>query len=303
MTVANYLQPKLDPRLDAGETVFLARELEVISSKNYERKYTELKARKHFPVSFEGGNGAATITSRYYDRKGRAQLGLGFPRVSVTRAEMTTTVRSITDSYGYDFQEVRNARQAGVPLEQAEASAARRAIAEEENRLAYVGDADTGLLGAFTHPNTPIQVAAFPINGNTDYNQVQTVFNNAINGIMNLSKGIAKANTILMSVDDYTWIASTVRNANTDTTMLELLKKSHPGVEFDWCVEAANASSIGKAVLFAYVRDEEYVVMRVPSDYEELPPFWDGVATTVNCHERFAGIEWHYAGSVLVELP
>lgn len=52
-------------RMDAGESIFFARELEYIKAKTYDIKFPQLKARELLPVEFEANAGAEStlITS------------------------------------------------------------------------------------------------------------------------------------------------------------------------------------------------------------------------------------------------
>jgi len=291
----------LQTRRDANEALFLARQLEFITGKVYERKYADLKCRIHFPVSFEGGPGAESITYRFLDRVGVAQIGYNFPRVQVRATEHTVKIKPLTASYEFTFQEARYAMQAGVPMDTQLAMAAKRAIAERENSIAYLGDAESGLVGAFSHPNVGVQVAANPISSASTPDQIIAVVNSAINGIKSLSRGIEQPNTVLVTVAALTHMATTPRSANTDTTILGFLENAHPQIEFDWCNECSGAGTNGRDVMFVYVRNEDNLVLRIPQDFEQLTPFWNGSSTLVNCHERIGGVQMFYASALIVE--
>ncbi|MBW4469314.1 MAG: DUF2184 domain-containing protein [Stenomitos rutilans HA7619-LM2] len=296
--------------LDAGEGLFFARQLEYIVPQLYQVKYAEQRARVHFPVSFEGGNGIKTITYRAIDRRGKAKIvtnwSTDFPRVNVLAREVSNKVVSLGDSYGYDFQEIRSAAQANTPLEQLEANAAQMAITELENSLAYFGDANANVYGAFNNPSVPITYAAYPLAlGGTlavTVDQVVSVFNTAINGVLVTSRGVERVNMILVPLKVWTFLSVTRLGSYNDRTLMEYLEKVFPGVVFDWCNECSGAGPNGQDIMFSYVRDDMHCNLLVPSDFEQLPVFSDGATFSVKCHERFAGVRLPYPASCLLTI-
>lgn len=291
----------------AGESLFFARQLEYIRSKLYEKKFPARKARIHFPVNTEGGSGLETITHRMVTRAGLAAIGMGFPRSEISMREFSSPVRPLTSSYGWDIQELRKAMRAGTDLNTAKANAAKAAIIDLENLLAYVGDPETGLIGAFNHPNIPRIPAPYVISSNgssstSTPDQIIAVYNLAINQSFVLSRGVEEATMVLSTPSAHAYISSTPRGTVNDTTILEFLQKAHPNVDFDWCNELVGAGTAGTDAIFAYTRDEDHVTLNIPSPFEQLPEHQRGAAEwEVGCMESFGGIEYRYATGVLVD--
>src|SRR5262249_12893374 len=146
-------------KLDANEQIFFERQLESVKAKTYDVKYPNLKARTLIPVSFETPQGAKSITYYQYDQVGMAKIvanyAKDFPRVTIKGKKFTSPVEGLGDSYGYTIDDIKAAAMAGVALEQREANAAKRAMAQLENRLAYFGDTQTNIPGFFTNANVP----------------------------------------------------------------------------------------------------------------------------------------------------
>lgn len=317
-TSGNYDNPALKERLDqivrqigshldADDTIFFARQLELIESQLYMAKYPALKGRIHFPVNFEGGPNIQTITNRMYDRVGRARIGLDFPRVGLKGKEQPISIHSITDSYSYNFQEIRYASHVGMNLDASEAMVASRAMAEEEDRLIYHGDTETGLIGAFTHPNLPTQIAGYDLlDDGITAQQFESVFTRAMSSLANLSNQIIHADTILMPDTIWQRAASRPYSTTGDSSkkILGVLQESFPQINFDWCLPCRSASKRGKDILYVYAKAQEYMEIRIPSDFETFPPHInEKEETIVNCHERFGGAQFRYANAVIVELP
>ena len=145
--------------LDADGAFFFQRQLEHIKSKSYDVRYADLKARELFPVSNEGGAGITSITYRTYDQVGAAKIINAYaddlPRADVKGKETSIPVRSVGISYGYDLDEIQSSQMVGASLDQRRANAARRAVEQVVNDVAFYGDTTSGLPGLFSNPNIP----------------------------------------------------------------------------------------------------------------------------------------------------
>lgn len=291
----------------AGESLFFARQLEYIRPKVYEKKFPARKARQHFPVNTEGGSGLESITHRMTNRAGIAAIGMGFPRTEISVREFTSPVKPLSSSYGWDLMELRKAMRTGMDLALYKANNAKQAIIDLENQLAYIGDPESGLIGAFNHPNIPRIPATYPIssNGSTSTStpdQIIATFNLAINQVFVLSRGVERATACLMTPSAHAYISATNRSTLNDTTILQYLQKAHPEVDFDWCSEAVGAGTAGSDILFAYTRDEDHIKLNIPSPFEQLPEFQSNIGNwEVGCVESFGGIEYIYATALVVD--
>ena len=138
-------------KLDAGESAFFARELEYVIAQTYDVQYKELKAFSLLPISSEAGVGATEITWRQYSKVGMAQIiadyARDFPRADVDGTEHTSKVKGIGVSYGYSIEEIRRSQMVGKRLDQRKAEAARRAVDQKINSIAFSGDSAHGLGG------------------------------------------------------------------------------------------------------------------------------------------------------------
>jgi hypothetical protein len=119
-------------RLDRGESVFFAREVEHIKTQTYDAKPKELKGLMLIPISTDASPGARLITYRRYASVGFAKIisdyANDFPRVDVYGEEESIKVYSIGDSYGYNIMEIREAAMTpGKNLELRRATSACRA--------------------------------------------------------------------------------------------------------------------------------------------------------------------------------
>jgi hypothetical protein len=290
--------------MDANQELFFARQHELIEQELYEQRYPVLKARSHFSVNFSGGPTINTITARVMDRYGMAAVGYGFPRVGVRAREYTIPIKPITVSWGYNFQEIREAQAVGMDLDNAEALSGRRAVAETENKISYRGDPESGLLGAFTHPNFSVMVGTVPLVEGTPSAQIVGQFNRLINAIGILSKGVEMANACLMTKELMSFLESTPYSDNApQITLMERIRSSHKEVEFDWCNDCMGAGSGGEDIIFAYNRDRENMELRVPHDFEVFDPIMQPKQQyIVEAHERFGGLQVRFAVGIIYEV-
>lgn len=287
-------------KLDADESIFFGRELESVKSKTYDKKFTNLKARQILPVSFEAGAGAETIKYEQFDQVGMAKIvrdyANDFRAADVVAKEFRSPVKSLGSAYKYSVQDVRAARMAGKSLEQRKANAAKRAIMQSENRIAYFGDADHGLGGMLNNANVP--VVALPHAGawsGLTADQILANLNANANNAISASNGVETPNTMLLPTAEYSLIASTPRSSTSDTTILEYFVKNNPFIEsVDWLEELKDAGAGSTPRIVSYRRDPDWLTLEIPQDFEQFPVQEKGLAFEVPVHQRIGGVLIYY---------
>ncbi|WP_346235723.1 family 1 encapsulin nanocompartment shell protein [Lysinibacillus telephonicus] len=119
-------------------------DLEAIDKKVYEAKKEELKARTIFNLKTDVPAGAETYSYDVITRSGSAKiLAPGADDIPLVDADMerhTESIYSIAAAFRLSVQEIRQAQLARRPIETTKADTARKAIAEKENRLVWIGD-------------------------------------------------------------------------------------------------------------------------------------------------------------------
>lgn len=296
------------PHLDAVESIFASRELEEIRSKTYEVKYVNLIARNLIPVDSTIDPGVAVVIYRIYDMVGTAKIIADYaddlPRADVVVTEATVKPKNLGDSYGYSYQEMREASYAKVPLDAKKAAAARRAIEQAIDKIAALGDAATGLLGLLNQPNTnlytvPNGVSGFPDWARKTPDEIIKDINGILNGIVSLTKGVETPNRLLLPIEQYTFITSTPRSSTSDTTIAEYVMKNNPYLEeiIPWNrLDGAGASGTDRMV--AYRNDPDALQLIIPEEFRQLPPQERNLETIVNCIARIGGVIVYYPLSI-----
>jgi hypothetical protein len=295
-------------RLDAAETAFFQRELEVVKAKTYDVKYPELKVRRLIPASFEAGAGAESIVYQQYDQVGMAKIISSYasdlPRADIVGKEFTAKIKSLGAAFGYSIQEIRSANMAGKPLQSRKANAAKRAIMQLEQRIAYFGDASTGLIGFLNNPNVtqttvPNGVSASPLWSNKTPDEILLDLNGMANFIVESTNGVEIPNTILLPLAQYNYIKSTARSAQSDKTILQYFLENNGYIQtVEWVNELKAAGVAGVDLAVCYRKDPDVLTLEIPSDFEQFPEQEKGLEYEVPCHQRIGGVLVYYPMAV-----
>jgi hypothetical protein len=295
-------------RLDANETIFFQRELESIKAKTYDVKYPELKCRRLIPVSFEAGPGAESIVYQQYDQVGMAKIisayGNDLPRADITGKEYTAKIKSLGCAYGYNIQEIRSAAMAGKPLQSRKANAAKRAILQKENSIAYFGDSATGLVGFLNNPNVtqtvvPNGVGASPLWSNKTPDEILLDLNGAANFIVESTNGVEIPDTLLLPLEQYNYIKSTPRSSQSDKTILQYFLENNGYIKtVEWVNELKGVGVNGVDVMVCYRRDPDVLTLEIPQDFEQFAEQEQGLEYIVPCHQRIGGVLIYYPMAV-----
>lgn len=119
----------------------------------------------------------------------------------------------------------------GKPLTTRKAESARRANDALVNKIAFQGDAEHGILGIFKHPN--ITKYVLPADGEgsaTTWDkktpvQILRDMNNAVSMIVDITKGVEIPDTILLPIDKYNIIATTLLPDSGGQTILSFFQE------------------------------------------------------------------------------
>jgi hypothetical protein len=298
----------LQARMDAGESVFIERQLEAVEARLYEKKLRELKYRALIPISNRDGPGAQTITYYLYTKVGLAKVIANpaddLPRSDVYATRFTQAVHVIGTSFGYSTQDLRRAMFSGVPLEMQKVDAARRAVREKENNIAWNGDSShaiVGLLGNSNITNTQAPLNAGATSRLWSAKTADEILADVllmVTTIRTLTKGIHQANTLLLPITQYNKLAGTPRSTFSDTTILKFVMAEGNvyGLNLvDWLPGELDTSGTGaSAQAFAYERDPEVLELRIPLEMVTHPPQFRNLEFVVPVEAENGGVVVRY---------
>lgn len=300
--------------LDADGAFFFQRQLEHIKARSYDVRYAELKARSLFPVSNEGGQGITSITYRTYDQAGAAKIINAYaddlPRADVAGKETTIPVRSVGISYAYNLDEIAASQLTGAALDQRRANAARRSNEQVVNDVAFFGDAESGLPGLFSNPNIPTGAVVNPGSGtewvNKTPDQILFDVNDLFADIFETTKMVERGNTLLLPPNQWSYISSTPRSANSDTTILQYLVQNSPYlnsaediIPVNEC-DSANNPLLASDAMVAYDRSPDKMQLEIPVELEMLPVQQKNLEMVVPGRSRLAGLNIYYPLSIAI---
>lgn len=300
--------------MDADGAFFFQRQLEHVKAKSYDVRRAELKARTIFPVSNDGGHGITSITYRTYDQSGAAKIINAYaddlPRADVAGKETVIPVRSVGISYGYNLDEIQSSQLTGQGLDQRRANAATRSVEQVVNDVAFFGDATSGLPGLFSNPNIPTGAVANPGSGTAWVNKTpdEILFdvNDLFADIFETTKMVEQGNTLLLPPSQWSYISSTARSANSDTTILQYLVQNCPYlsseadvIPLNECV-AANNPELSTDAMVAYDRNPDKLQLEIPVELEMLPIQQKNLEFVVPGRSRLAGLNIYYPLSLAI---
>jgi len=293
------LNPQLAQHFDDAQTVFLREQLTNLKREAIRVEFPEFKARSLIPVKTETNTGDEFVEFRTLERVGRSKIvadyAKDFPSVTLKGSSHIGRIKSLGASYGFSIQEVRNAARAGVALSTELARAAKEAIMEQENQIAFFGDNDNRLYGLFNNPNIPRSLAPAGTGG-IDWslktpNEIIADLNQVVNGVSQNSLGLHQANVLLLPLSKYNSIASTPRSTTSDTTILAWFLQNNPYIQkVMWLNELETGSSSGDAMAVAYKLDPSVLQLDIPQDFEVFPEQVEGMTFKHPCHSRIAGV-------------
>ncbi len=300
--------------MDADGAVFFQRQLELIKARSYDVRYAELKARQLFPVSNEGGQGITTITYRTYDQAGAAKIINAYaddlPRADVAGKETTIPVRSVGISYGYNLDEIQSSQLTGAALDQRRANAARRSVEQVVNDVAFFGDATSGMGGLFDNPNIPTGAVVNP-GGGTEFvnktpDQILFDINDLFSDIFETTKMVEQGNTLLLPAAQWSYIMSTPRASNSDTTIAQYAAQNSPylnSIDDIIPVNECNAADnplLSTDAMVAYDRNPDKLQLEIPVELEMLPVQQKNLEFVIPGRSRLAGLNIYYPLSLAI---
>lgn len=302
-------------------SIFFARELDYVKSQSYDVEYPEFTALKLFPMSSEVDPGAETITYYSYDKVGMAKIisnyATDLPRADVKGKPTTAIIKSIGDSYGYSVQEMRASRMAGKSLDARKAESARYQIDYLNNKIAWVGDKETGLRGVLSEDNdVPMYVLANGVSGETTWadktaDEIIADIGGMLKQMAIVTKKVEQPDTLVISSDAYLELQNK-RIDGTATTVLKYIQDNIPQItsivtapELDADSTETNpyaADEGGKAVALLFKNDARKLTIENPLPFMQYPIQTQGLEVVVPCEARTAGAVIYYPMSLLIAV-
>jgi len=294
-------------RLDAKTGFFLEGELEKIDDRVFVQPKPMLNALGGlFPVKSDFADWQKSYSYRALSSVGKAKIldpaANDFPIVNAQREEFTTPLMPIGAAVVYDARDLAAAVNNNLNLDEALFMAARRAIEEKVNSIAFSGDQDHGLHGLLTHPGIGRLAAANAIASGTTAANNLIELNKLANSAPNNSGQVESPDIALLPPDSYQASSQQRHDTGTDTTTLSFwlgtngyISTAQPIRELSGAtiLTAGTAGTSDVAVSF---RRDPMVLELLFSGIQRLPIMQTGPLTY---QVPFVG----YCGGMVVRLP
>ena len=251
---------------------------------------------------------------RTYDQSGTAKIinsyASDLPRADVSGKETRIPVRALGIAYAYDIDEIQASQLTGAALDQRRANAARRSIEQRINEISFYGDAESGLPGLFSNPNIPTGAVANP-GGGTAWSgktpeQILLDINDLFADIFETTRMKERGNTLLLPPAQWSYIMSTPRSTNSDTTIAQYVANNSPYltnkddiIAVNEC-SAINNASLTSDAMVAYDRNPDKLQLEIPVELEMMPVQQKGLEFEVNARGRVGGLNIYYPLSLAI---
>lgn len=276
-----------------------AQDLESLDRRLYQVKEEELIARTAFPLKTDDDPGAEVLTYDMMTRRGAAKIWANgaddIPLVEVDIRRQSVRVYSIVTGYSITDQDIRHARYTGRPIDGLRADAARKAVAEKENRIVFHGDEGYGIVGVLNWPGIQVDTVAEATEGNGD---TEWSGKTGFQIIADLREARKKGNTLpgieidtlILPPAQYEELEKPVTEATNDTRTVRRYLQ-----EVGWfrrilkSKDLEGAGSDGSDCFLMYDSDRENVEVAIPMDMQRDEPVRQPKKWLVSVEERIAG--------------
>ena len=305
-----YFQAKqravLREHFDANETMFLERELTQLRAKMYEVQFPELRARNFAPKASDISPSAETFSYKVLEPVGRAKFisykAGDLPRVDVIAREVLGKVRPLGASFGWDLNELRRAAELNTPLPEVKARIARETVERQiDEVLAFGGMLDdtgnrpaVGLDGIVNNADVVAQgivSGSYWFGGAVAGPALLAELASDVSNIATNSHQVFRANTLLLPVRHFNYIAQTPYGTFTGDSILKYLLENNPGLDVQPWYQLDAAGAAGKPRGIVYQKDPSILESVIPQEFETLPPRWVGLEALNDCHARCGGVK------------
>jgi len=284
--------------------IWLARQLDYVSSKVYQRQLPAINADRLVPDDTSVPEWVETVTTLQYDAVGMAKVIANYaddlPRVDVRGAAKLTSVKTIGDSYGYNVNELRASRATGAGLDQRKADTARRAIDLKIAQIKLVGDTNYGLYGLFNNPNIP--EAILPVLGDWTTLTGDQILQNMIfmaSTYTSQNLGVHLANYLELAPKAYLAASTKLVTAATPMTALERFNNAYPAITVELIWELQQAGTANKDMALLYERNADNLAHLYVMPFTQLPPEARNLEIVVDCMARSGGVQVYYPLALL----
>jgi len=272
---------------DRVDTVIFEKQLEYIKVQTFDEILSDLKALVLLPVTSEVPEWATEMTWRSYKGYGVAKfiadMANDYPLAEVGGSELTRKIHTIGMAYDYSEKELIRAAKAGVPLDAKKAKAARRAVEQKLDSIAWNGDTTHNIPGFLSYPGITEYTVPATGTGVTKTwstktsDQILTDLHGILNAIDTATDGMEKADTIILPKTQYLLIKQKRLSDYSEKSVLTYFLESNPGVTVDFLNDLSDAGDSSTARFMAYTKSSDKLALEIPMMLKQKEVFRTGV--------------------------
>lgn len=290
---------------DAQALTFVAGQAMRINRQVYETRYPDWDFSRLVYVDTSGGPWDQGVITYSSDESGKAQFLSGYakdmPFADVSQSQQLRRHQLLGIGYQYNIEEVNAAIQLPTgSLPTRRASAARKVYMKKMYDITLTGATEKGWGGLINYSGVSTTTATADGTGGVTYwvnssgvgtktpAQIVRDINLALQGIYLATYTVEMADTILLPVEAYNYIAQTPYSAVTMDTILSFVMRTNIYTQttgrpltIRTVRELGTAGGSSKGRLVAYKNDAETVRLHLPMPHQFLPVYQDGWANWV----------------------
>jgi len=302
-------------KMDAGESMIFALQLQHLRAQILDRPYPTLKAKQLIPQQAESPPGAEEFAYIVADQVGMFKLISNYaddlPVTDIKGEKLVTEIASFGGAVHYSVNDVERANMAGVPLTARKMISNRDAAERKFERIAWAGDTAAGLFGMLTTPNITKETASTKAAGGTNWKTAAGAANGtAVEVYADLvrpkiqqtedTNEIESPDTYILSLADLEYANSIFFDDASGDSALARFKRNYPEITVESSVYMKGAGAGPSNVLLAYRNDPQKVAMETPLPYNVLAPQFRNMVTIINARMRTAGVVAYFPLSITV---
>lgn len=287
---------------DAQRLAFVTAEAFRVNQRIYETRFPDWDFSRLIYVDTTGPEWSPGVLTYTSDLSGVAKWQSGYakdvPLADVSQASETRAFHMAAVGYQYNIEEVNSILQVGGSLPDRRARAARLAYTKFMYDLTLTGNTEKGLGGLINYSGVTTTVAPADGTGSSTYwvdgdgvgqktpALIVRDINLALQGIYTATNTVEMADTILLPVEAYNYIAGTPFSATTMETILSFIQRANiytisTGRPLTIRAvrelgTAATGAAAGNGRMVAYKNDQDYVKLHLPMPHRFLPVYQDG---------------------------
>lgn len=294
-------------RLDANESMVFALQLQHLRNEVMMRPYPQYKAKNLLPMQSEASPGAEEYAYIVADRVGMFKMITNYaddlPVTEVQGEKIVADIREFGGAVHYSIHDQERAAQSGMPLVQRKMIANRDVAEQKFDRIAWVGDAESGLFGIASHPNITATTVVAGAATTTPWptKTAAEIYTDLVRPFIDqatATNGIERPDTIVMTAARFELLRTRFFGDNTGESVLVRFREAYPEVTIETVEWMATAGAGGTQAALYYRNDAQKVAVETPLPYMVMPPEQRNLATIVNARMRTAGAIVYFPLSV-----